>query len=270
MPFDVIGGDFAKGFGSISGNSLRLPTGRGGWSSESISTAMIRSVEEVSQQTTHHKAHRLSKGLAGAALLGPLGLAFGVLAEGKTSTRVSFVVDLSDGRSFLGTSDHKTFLKIKAASLSSKTRNVAAALDELLDADYRETSPTKQQSALPTASSRPAALLPRRIANQPSAPQQDIESLLSELGWDSKQGILTSSGFRIFLAQRDHSKIMIAYIDEPMTHDKIDDLVQYRSIYASYDPIIVTPYDPAHLMAYAVEAGFLVSSTEELPSLLQI
>jgi len=61
MPFDVIGGDFAKGFGSISGNSLRLPKGRGGWSSESISTAMIRSVEEVSQQTTHHKAHRLSK-----------------------------------------------------------------------------------------------------------------------------------------------------------------------------------------------------------------
>lgn len=269
MPFDVIGGDFAKGFGSISGNNLRLPTGRGGWSSESISTAMIRSVEEVSQQTTHHKAHRLSKGLAGAAVLGPLGLAFGVLAEGKTSTKVSFVVDLSDGRSFLGTSDHKTFLEIKAASLSSKTPNVAAALDELLDADYGETT-AKQQSARPTADSRLAAPLPKRILYQPPAPQQDIESLLSKLGWDTKQGISNASGFQIFLAQRDHSKIMIACTDKPITHDKIDDLVQYRSIYVSYDPIIVTPYDPVLFMAYAVEAGFLASSTEELPNLLQI
>lgn len=119
---NIIGGDFGKGSGSFSFGSFSLPKVPGQWGSQRVEGSLVRSVELVSQETTHHNAHRLAKGLGGAALIGPIGLAFGLLAQGKTSNKVSFVVELMDGRGFLATSDHATFLKIKALSVGSAQR----------------------------------------------------------------------------------------------------------------------------------------------------
>lgn len=52
-------------------------------------------------------------GVAGAALLGPIGLLAGLLLGGKGKD-VTFILKLKDGRKMLATTDSKTFTKIAA------------------------------------------------------------------------------------------------------------------------------------------------------------
>jgi hypothetical protein len=52
--------------------------------------------------------------VAGAVLLGPLGLLAGVLVGGRKK-EITFVAKLKDGRKFLGTPDSKTFTQLQAA-----------------------------------------------------------------------------------------------------------------------------------------------------------
>lgn len=52
-------------------------------------------------------------GVAGAALLGPVGLLAGLLLGGK-SKDVTFIMKLKDGRKILATTDQKTFTKLQA------------------------------------------------------------------------------------------------------------------------------------------------------------
>jgi len=203
---NIIGGDFGKGSGSFSFGSFSLPKGPGQWGSQRVEGSLVRSVELVSQETTHHNAHRLAKGLGGAALIGPIGLAFGLLAQGKTTNKVSFVVELMDGRSFLATSDHATFLKIKALSVGSPQRGFGSPIEP-------RSNPLVQELMAGRGSHEDElAGLGHRNASSVQDALTSVESCFVDRGWKVERGGTPGKGDRFALlnARKTAHEAMVA------------------------------------------------------------
>ena len=73
-------------------------------------------VEEVSiatEENVKRVGGTVGWGLAGAAILGPVGLLAGLLLGGKGKD-VTFIIKFKDGRKMLATTDSKTFTKLAA------------------------------------------------------------------------------------------------------------------------------------------------------------
>jgi len=84
------------------------------WKGESVNLdTEIESIEQLDEEKVKKLAGTAAWGLAGAALLGPLGAIGGMLIGGNKK-EVAFVCNLKDGRKFMAITDGKTWQKIMA------------------------------------------------------------------------------------------------------------------------------------------------------------
>lgn len=115
----VIAGDLATGkwyFSSVLGHAtMSIPsTTEHLWKGERVD--LNEDLERVELQTEDNikkLGGTAGWGLAGAALLGPVGAIGGILLGGR-GKEVMFAAYLKDGRKFLGTTDGKTWQKLSA------------------------------------------------------------------------------------------------------------------------------------------------------------
>jgi len=80
-------------------------------------TLKIASVEPLTEEKVKKFAGTAGWGLAGAALLGPVGAIGGMLLGGN-KTEISFVCNTKDGKRFMGVTDAKFYQQLVAASMS--------------------------------------------------------------------------------------------------------------------------------------------------------
>lgn len=85
-----------------------------GFFRETLSLDTVESVEVASEEAVKRIGGTLGWGVAGAVLLGPVGLLAGLLAGG-VGKDVTFVCKLKDGRKFLATAPSKMFVELQAA-----------------------------------------------------------------------------------------------------------------------------------------------------------
>ncbi|BAK66892.1 conserved hypothetical protein [Sphingobium sp. SYK-6] len=110
----VHAGDWGKGAGQFTFGSFALP--KGGWGGfEGIPASQLQSIEQATEEAVKRVGGTVGWGIVGATLLGPVGLLAGLLAGGRGKD-VTFVAVFKDGRKFLGTTDSKAFVKMKAAT----------------------------------------------------------------------------------------------------------------------------------------------------------
>lgn len=112
----VHAGDFPKGSASMAFGIISFPwqPGDGFTTGQTISVAELEAVETASEESVKRIGGTVGWGVAGAALLGPVGLLAGLLAGGR-GTDVTFVAKFKDGRKMLATTDSKTYTKLAAA-----------------------------------------------------------------------------------------------------------------------------------------------------------
>lgn len=111
----VHAGDFPKGKGSIGFGQITFPWRPGdGFTGETISVKELEAVEIATDETVKKVAGTVGWGVAGAVILGPVGLLAGLLLGGR-KTDVTFVARFKDGRKFLGTAESKAYKALLAA-----------------------------------------------------------------------------------------------------------------------------------------------------------
>ena len=81
--------------------------------SHTITRSEVEEVSLATEENVKRLGGTVGWGVAGAALLGPIGLLAGLLLGGKGKD-VTFILKLKDGRKMLATTDSKTFTKIAA------------------------------------------------------------------------------------------------------------------------------------------------------------
>lgn len=79
-------------------------------------TLHIASVEALTEEKVKKLGGTAAWGLAGAALLGPIG-AIGGLLIGGNKTEVTFMLEDKEGKKFIGRTDAKTYSSLLAASM---------------------------------------------------------------------------------------------------------------------------------------------------------
>lgn len=113
-------GDFTKGKGVISANDLAFSF-TAAWApgdgllgkSNSFNKYDVEEVSIATEENVKRVGGTVGWGLAGAAILGPVGLLAGLLLGGKGKD-VTFIIKFKDGRKMLATTDSKTFTKLAA------------------------------------------------------------------------------------------------------------------------------------------------------------
>ena len=110
----VHAGDFLKGDSQFSVDSLMLRTEAHRFLGEKIPVTALETVEIATEESVKKLGGTVGWGIAGAVLLGPVGLLAGLLAGGRKK-EVTFVAEFSDGRKLMGTTDSKTFTLLQAA-----------------------------------------------------------------------------------------------------------------------------------------------------------
>ena len=111
----VHAGDFLKGDGQLFLGRLVLPTDAHPFAGETIPLTDLETVDVASEEAVKKLGGTVGWGVAGAVLLGPVGLLAGLLAGGRKK-EVTFVARFRDGRKLLATADNKTFIQIQAAA----------------------------------------------------------------------------------------------------------------------------------------------------------
>ena len=108
----VIAGDYT---GCLVMDSLnRITIVKPGWHAEvmaRIDKASVESYEEISEERKRSAGNVAARGLVGAALLGPVGLAAGVLSSRKKGTH-QIAIQFKDGKRALIEVDDKIAKKI--------------------------------------------------------------------------------------------------------------------------------------------------------------
>jgi hypothetical protein len=111
----VHAGDFLKGTSVAGSDAFALKTPAHSFLGEHIWFAELDSVEVASEDAVKRIGGTVGWGVAGAVVLGPVGLLAGLLLGGR-GKEVTFVAKFKDGRKILATTDSKTFIRIKAAA----------------------------------------------------------------------------------------------------------------------------------------------------------
>ncbi len=113
-------GDFTKGNGSITildrVFKISAPKAAGDGFSGNVQAFSSIEIEEITvatEENVKRMGGTVGWGIAGAALLGPVGLLAGLLLGGKGKD-VTFIMKFKDGRKILATTDSKTFTKLAA------------------------------------------------------------------------------------------------------------------------------------------------------------
>ena len=110
----VHAGDFLKGNSRFSFGSLFLRTEGNQSTGELIRLTELETVEIATEENIKKIGGTVGWGVAGAALLGPVGLLAGVLLGGKKK-EVTFLAKFKDGRKLFASTDSKTFTRLQAA-----------------------------------------------------------------------------------------------------------------------------------------------------------
>lgn len=114
----VHAGDFPKGKGSVILGVMTFPCGpRDVFTGQTIPVTELERVEIATEESVKKAAGTVGWGVAGSALLGPVGLLAGLLLGGR-KTEVTFVARLKDGRKFLGTTDKGAYNVMLAGTFS--------------------------------------------------------------------------------------------------------------------------------------------------------
>lgn len=111
----VHAGDFLEGVGQFSEGSLKLRTEKHKILREIISVSELETVEIATEENIKKIGGTIGWGIAGALVLGPVGLLAGALLGGKKK-EITFIAKFKDGRKLLATADSKTFTKLQAAA----------------------------------------------------------------------------------------------------------------------------------------------------------
>ena len=118
--FEVHAGDFSKGSASLSGDTFKILKKNSIWGTENISTKELALIELATEESVKKIGGTVGWGLAGAAILGPVGLLAGLLLGGK-GKEITFIAKFKDGRKLIATTDSKTYTKLQALSFDSST-----------------------------------------------------------------------------------------------------------------------------------------------------
>lgn len=116
---NIHAGDFHHGkIGRFDGKQFLLPYGKRSWWDgypiAKIPASELETFDLASEENVKKIGGTVGWGIAGAALLGPVGLLAGLLAGGRRK-EVTFVAAFKDGRRILATTNAKTFTKIQAS-----------------------------------------------------------------------------------------------------------------------------------------------------------
>lgn len=109
----VHAGDFSKINAQYIFGSFQLNE-PGKWTATSYGSEDVEEIDQANEESVKRITGTAGWGIAGAALLGPVGLLAGLLAGGRGKD-VTFVVKFKDGKKMLGTTDSKTFTKMQAS-----------------------------------------------------------------------------------------------------------------------------------------------------------
>ncbi len=110
----VLAGDFLKGDSHFNFNQFSLRTTAHSFVGETIAAKELEMIEIANEESVKKVGGTVGWGLAGAALLGPVGLLAGVLLGGRKK-EVTFVAKFKDGRKLMATTDSGTYTKIQSA-----------------------------------------------------------------------------------------------------------------------------------------------------------
>jgi len=113
--FTVHAGDFRKGNEHQFLRGKLLMKKPSGFFRETVPLDDIEAVEVASEEAVKRLGGTIGWGVAGAVLLGPLGLLAGLLAGGRGKD-VTFICKLKDGRKFLATGSSKMFINLQAST----------------------------------------------------------------------------------------------------------------------------------------------------------
>jgi len=110
----VYAGDFLEGDSQYSFDSLILKTKEHSFLGETIPITELETVDIATEESVKKLGGTVGWGVAGAVILGPVGLLAGLLLGGKKK-EVTFIAKFKDGRKLLASTDSKTFTKLQAA-----------------------------------------------------------------------------------------------------------------------------------------------------------
>ena len=120
MSFEIIAGDFKKRKDHFFGSNTFFlypidgESGFFGDKTEKINIDQVEVLEIANEENVKNLGGAVGWGVAGAVLLGPVGLLAGALLGGK-GKKVTFVCKFKDGRKFMATAKNKEFVKMQAA-----------------------------------------------------------------------------------------------------------------------------------------------------------
>jgi hypothetical protein len=110
----VHGGDFKAG--ATQGSGTRFVVINQNNSQETITPAMIQSIEVANEDSVKRIGGTVGWGAVGALALGPVGLLAGLLLGGKKK-ETTFVAELKDGRKIMATVESPVYIALRAGSL---------------------------------------------------------------------------------------------------------------------------------------------------------
>ncbi|WP_057396438.1 hypothetical protein [Pseudomonas fluorescens] len=112
----VISGDFLAGDAEFQSGRFTLKSALKPSRELSISISKLEALETATEEVVNKKGSVIRWSLAGALLLGPIGLVAGWLLCDK-EREITFYAKFKDGRSLLATTDIDTYSKISASPL---------------------------------------------------------------------------------------------------------------------------------------------------------
>lgn len=110
----VHAGDFIHTRGVINNKDFRLMTKEHRILGEKIFFTQVAELSEANEESVKRVGGTVGWGLAGAAVLGPVGLLAGLLLGGRGKD-ITFVAKLKDGRKFMATTSLKNYTRMQAA-----------------------------------------------------------------------------------------------------------------------------------------------------------
>lgn len=104
----VLAGDFKKGAHHGYDNCFFMKN-ESSFRQEKIPDSFVEKLEIASEKSVVSKKGAVGWGLAGEALLGPVGMIAGVMFGGKKGKIITFICKFKDGREFIGTTSEDMF-----------------------------------------------------------------------------------------------------------------------------------------------------------------
>ena len=114
---DFRAGKYSKYVSTFGANMFLMAINEMGWTGFKTIKYPVSQIEELTEASEENVKRfwgTAGWGVAGGLLLGPVGLLAGLISGGRGKS-ITFVCKFKDGKKFLGTTDSKTFLKIRAA-----------------------------------------------------------------------------------------------------------------------------------------------------------